>query len=132
MPLVNSGSSMTKSEKSGEGKISPVFSAKLSGLQPDAKVVAILVLGVKGTGRKTGPRRSGAERKIAVDAVRKSAEEALPDIDDVLAHAGGRRLADHPNALGTVPVETTSAGLRGLALLEQVTAILEDQPLSLL
>ena len=123
---------MTESENSGEEKISPVFSAKLSGLRPEEKVVAILVLGVKGSGRKSGPRQSGAQRKIAVDAARKSAEDAFPDIDDVLARSGGRRLADQPNALGTIPVETTTTGLRRLALLEQVTAILEDQPLTLL
>ena len=66
-----------------------------------------------------------------MEASRKSAERALTDIDAILKRHDGRRLARRPNALGSVPVETTAAGIKALASSRWVQAILEDQPISL-
>ena len=124
------GDWMTKNKNPHEEKISAGFSAKLSGYLPEQKLVAILVLHTKGAGGNPGGKRSRAERLRSMEAVRNSAEEAFHDIDEVLDRSGGRRLTAHPDALGTVAVEITATGLRDLALLDQVSAILEDQPLS--
>ncbi|MCH7736590.1 MAG: hypothetical protein IH872_04220 [Chloroflexi bacterium] len=121
---------MSQSKEPYEEKISASFSAKLSSLRPEQKLVAILVLHSKSSGGDPGGKRSRARRLRSIDAVRNSAEEAFHDIDQVLVRSGGRRLTSHPDALGTVAVEITPTGLRDLALLDQVTAILEDQPLS--
>ena len=121
---------MEQSRQNKTDKISASFSTRLEQLDPQGTVVAILVLHAKGAGGKPGRRQSAGERVSAVDAMRKGAEEAFKDIDRVLANSGGKRLAAHANALGTVPVETTVAGIQGLALLDQVKAILEDQPMS--
>jgi cobalamin biosynthesis protein CbiG len=59
---------------------------------------------------------------------RRAARPVLERIDEVLRHQGGSRLAHDVDALGAVPVETTPAGVRGLAALDGVAAVLEDQP----
>ena len=65
-----------------------------------------------------------------INAVRQSAETALPDIDEVLRRFDGKRLSNNVSALGSIPVETTPAGIKALATLDQVKTILEDQPVS--
>ena len=50
-------------------------------------------------------------------------------VDEVLARFGGRRLSDAPDALGSLPVETTCAGIHALAECDGVSAVLEDQPI---
>lgn len=121
---------MNQAEGHNTDKISAAFNARLAQLDPQGKVVAILVLHTKGAGGKPGRRQSSGQRGSAVDAVRTGAEEAFQHIDRVLAGSEGKRLAAHADALGTVSVETTLAGIQGLAMLDQVKAILEDQPMS--
>jgi hypothetical protein len=53
----------------------------------------------------------------------------LPEIEEIVEQGGGRVLRNTPDALGIVPVESTPAGIRGLAKLDSVRAILEDQSL---
>jgi hypothetical protein len=60
----------------------------------------------------------------------KSAEPALVEIDCVLWHFGGTRLASSVNALGSVPVESTPDGITAFATLDSEKAILEDQAIS--
>jgi hypothetical protein len=55
----------------------------------------------------------------------------MTDIDSILKRHDGRRLARRPNALGSMPVETTAAGIKALASSRWVQAILEDQPIKL-
>jgi hypothetical protein len=114
-------------DKLDANKLSPEFTARLNNLGPQQKVRAIVLLRAEGTEKSTGQRQSRAERRAAVEAMRKSAEQALGDIDDILRRFGGQRQAERPDALGSIPVETTAAGIRALATSERVRAVMEDQ-----
>ncbi len=114
-------------------KISPEFAARLGRLAPGTKVDAIiLVTGAASAGKVHGERGSRVERQSTVDKKRRAAEHALPEIDTILRRYGGRRLADGANALGSIPVETTAAGIKALAASRHVRLILENQAVSLL
>jgi hypothetical protein len=117
---------------SRDDKISPAFKVRLEHMEPQQKVRAIVMLHSNDPAVAPGRRQLPAERQAAIEAMRKSAEPALDEIDHVLSHFGGKRLAPSVNALGSVPVEATPAGLTTLSTLESVEAILEDQPISLL
>jgi hypothetical protein len=110
-------------------KISSEFSTRLARVEPGDKVHAFVLLRTSGTSSRSSKRQSRGERKAAVEAARKSAERALTDIDSILKRHDGRRLARRPNALGSMPVETTAAGIKALASSRWVQAILEDQPI---
>jgi len=90
-----------------------------------------VLLRTSGTGSRTSARQNRDDRKAAVQAARESAERALTAIDGILKEYEGRRLARRPNALGSMPVETTAAGIKALASSRWVQAILEDQPIHL-
>lgn len=113
-------------------KLSPEFKTRLQSLEPEQKVRAIVVLDTKDASGVSGRRQSPAERKAALEAVRKSASAALPRIDATLESFDGRRLSKSPNALGAILVEANAAGIMALAASKCVKAILEDQPVSLL
>jgi len=115
-----------------ESKISRELDKRLATLSPEGKVHAILLFATTGEQGRPGARRTPGQRRNAIHRVRADAEQALPEIDRVLARFGGRRLADHVNALGSLPVEATPAGIRALAASDRVKAILEDQKISLL
>lgn len=110
-------------------KISREFAARLARLEPGEKVRAVVLLHTKGAAGAPGKRQSPEERAAAVEAVRKSAERALNDVDELLAQFDGKRLAKKPDALGSIPVETTAEGIRALTSSRRVKAVLEDQPL---
>jgi len=114
---------------SQSSSLSPQFQARLDRLAPDQRVRAVVLLHTRGAG--SGRRQSPSARQEAIAAVRAAAALALPDIDAILEHHGGQRLASEPGALGSIAVETTPAGVLALAALPHVQAILEDQPLSL-
>ena len=118
-------------KKRSKRKISSEFSSRLARLGPGDKVHAFVLLRTGGTSNRSSKRQSRDERKAAVEASRKSAERALTDIDTILKRHNGRRLARRPNALGSIPVETTAAGIRALARSRWVQAVLEDQPIHL-
>jgi len=118
-------------KKTRSKKISAEFSGRLARLGPRDKVQAFVLLRTSGTGNRSSARQDRDERKAAVQAARKSAEQALTDIDDILKEHGGRRLARRPNALGSMPGETTAAGIKALARSRWVQAVLEDQPIHL-
>ena len=117
--------------KQPKKKISSQFSARLARLGPDDKVRAHVLLRAGGPGSRSGRRQTRAEREEAVKAFRKKAGQALDDLDKILKKHSGRRLARRPNALGSLPVETTAAGIRALARSRWVQAVLEDQPIHL-
>lgn len=112
-------------------KISSEFMARLGRLKPAEKVRAVVMLHTPDAGSTGGRRQNAGERRKAVAAVRKSAESALPEIDEILERFGGRRLTGEVDALGTISVETTGAGVGALADSDHVTVILEDQPVTL-
>jgi hypothetical protein len=119
-------------EDSGDSKINTAFRARLNRMSRQQKVRAIVVLRVGDTEPTPGRRRSPSQRQAVIEAMRKSTEPALAEIDHVLSRFGGKRLAPNVNALGSVLVETTPDGITALASLDCVKAILEDQPISLL
>ena len=112
-------------------KISHEFSSRLDQLRPRQKVRAIVMLDA-GQPAPASRREARARRGMAVAAVREAADAALPDLDRILERHHGRRLADHADALGCVPVEATADGISALAESEHVRAILEDQSISLI
>ncbi len=119
-------------EETPPGKISPLFAARLSALAAEEKVHAVLLLKIALDGRRRGRRLLPGERRARVSAVRSEADNALGAIDEILERHGGERLAERANALGSLPVETTSSGILALAESWHVKAILEDQEISLL
>jgi hypothetical protein len=109
-------------------KISREFSRRLDRLQPRDKVRAIVMLRAEGNGGGGGAARpSRVERQDAAEKVSREAEAALPEIDQILERFDGHRLAEHPNAVGAIPVETTVKGVIALAGADCVKTILEDQ-----
>lgn len=122
---------MGTSENTADAKISAGFRTRLARLGPDQKVRALVVLRTGQGGRASAVRQSGPERAAAVEAMRKQAEQSLEEVDAILEQFKGTRLRAEPDALGTVPVETTAEGIEGLAASERVQAVLEDQAVSL-
>ena len=114
----------------GAAKISPELDRRLRSLRPADRVRALLLLAIPGPGRKAGIRTTTAEREAVAREIADAADRGVPEIDRILRDHGGRRLADRVNALGSLPVETTPAGLRALAASARVKAIFEDQPIS--
>jgi hypothetical protein len=113
-------------------KISPEFAERLDRLGSRQKVGAIVIVNGLATRDKTTTRRgSRANRRYAIDDKRKAVLQRLPQIDLILERFGGQRLAKTPDALGSIPVETTPAGIRALANSKHVKAILENQRVSL-
>jgi hypothetical protein len=108
-------------------KISREFSRRLDRLHPRDKVRAIVMLRADGNGGGGAARPSRAERQDAAERVCQEAEAALPEIDQILERFDGHRLAEHPNAVGAIPVETTARGVIALAGADCVRTILEDQ-----
>lgn len=108
-------------------KISREFSLRLDRLQPRDKVRAIVMLRAEINGATRARRPSRAERQEAAGKISLSAEAALPEIDQILERFEGHRLAEHPNAVGAIPVETTAGGVIALADADCVKTILEDQ-----
>ncbi len=93
----------------------------------ERKVRAVVLLQTKGAANRGARRQSPLERGVAIETIRKSAQQALVEIDSILKRFGGRRLAETPDFLGSIPVETTPAGINTLAESKLVNAILEDQ-----
>ena len=120
---------MTGTKKQPKKKISAQFSARLARLGPEDKARAFVLLRAGGPGSRSGRRQTREEREEAVKAFRKSAGQALDDLDKILKKHNGRRLARRPDALGSLPVEATAAGIRALARSRWVQAVLEDQPI---
>jgi sorbitol-specific phosphotransferase system component IIA len=117
--------------KSEKPKISPGFAARLKRLGPRDKIYAIVLLRTGDAAAPSGRRQSRAEREAAIEAMRASAGQALNELDGILERFDGQRFADAPDALGSIPVETTVAGIETLASSDWVKAIVEDQPIQL-
>jgi hypothetical protein len=73
-------------------------------------------------------RQTPEVRQDSVRSVKQFARRALSDIDRILADHGGTRLSRSPNALGSLTVETTAAGVSALARSQWVKSMVEDQP----
>lgn len=109
-------------------KISRQFEDRLDRLRGAQKVRAIVLVGAGVSGSAEKTRRQGpAEREQAIRSIREVGATSLSGIDSILERHGGRRLAPEASALGSIPVEVDAAGIRELAEMPAVTAILEDQ-----
>ena len=113
-------------------KIGPRFAETLCHLRPGQKVRAIVLLRSDNSAGTAGRRGSSHQRQAAIEAARRASEPGLREIDRILDRHKGTRLATHADVLGSIPVETTAAGVSALASSEHVRAILEDQPISLI
>lgn len=120
---------MAAKDENPPKKISEPFRARLAKLGAKEKTRAVVLLYTPLHENGIGQRQSRAERQATIEAVRAASMAAATKIDDILEENDGRRLAD-PNALGSVPVETTRAGILALAESDGVKAVLEDQSIS--
>ena len=117
--------------KKQKDKISPEFLNRLNRLDPEQKIRIIVMLFIGGK-KTTNKRLPHAKRAEKMKNILKSSEKAIFEIDHTLEKYGGQKLASKPNALVSLPVETTVSGVNALASLKEVKAIMEDQPISLL
>jgi hypothetical protein len=114
----------------GRAKLSPQFAKHLAQLKPEDTVRVIVLLRLPELKPAPDRRQSRVERQAALDAVRRSTEAAVTAVDAILDRVGGQRLSSDADVLGSLTVETTSAGVGALAASEHVKAILEDQDIS--
>ena len=108
-------------------KISPEFERRLAAGEPDSTVQAVLLIATPFREELSSRLERAKRRREIREAINATAASALPEIDRVLAHFGGRRLSEQVDALGGLSVETTPAGIRALANTTGVRAILENQ-----
>lgn len=108
-------------------KVSPEFAARLTNLEPQQKVRVIVLLRVQDDQSLINKRQSRSERQDAIKAIRESAKQALGNISGIIQNFEGRSLTEHPDLLGSIPVEITVAGVNALAESEAVKAVIEDQ-----
>lgn len=122
---------MPEHNTNNQNKISPEFAARLTDLEPQQKVRVIVLLQVKETENPIGKRQSLTERQAVMQAVREAAEQALGTLDGIIKHFDGQPLVEHPDLLGSIPVEITAAGVNALATSDAVKAVIEDQAIYL-
>ena len=75
---------MSEHRLSNQNKISSEFAARLTQLEPQEKVRAIVLLQVKEAKNYTGKRQSRAERQATMKILRESTEQALESIDAII------------------------------------------------
>lgn len=122
---------LKKTGNTPPSKLSREFAARLLRLNPEHKVRAIVMLRTENARTPSTKARTRGTRQETINAIRKSGAHALANIDRILERFDGKRLAAGPDALGSIPVETTADGISALAALEHVKAIFEDQAISL-
>lgn len=122
-----SDSSNTKACDPTTSKISPEFEARLNQLEPQQKIRAIVLLETGRGSLSPARRQTYNERQAAIAHVRETAQHAMGELNTLLQHFDGHPLAIAPDALGSVPVELTVAGIAALAAVPWVKAVLEDQ-----
>jgi len=111
-----------------EGKISSEFASRLRRLEPGHHVRVVVFLETPPLPAQAA-RQTPDDRKRRVESVKELTLRALSDIDHILADRGGHRLSKSPNALGSLTVETTGAGVSALARSPWVKSVIEDQPI---
>jgi hypothetical protein len=119
-----------RDDNSNAERISEAFLSRLSKMGPKERVRAVVLIRTPGQGKGTGRRQSREERRAKVEAIQTAAASALEELDRILGQHDGKRLAESPNALGTIPIEATAEGVRAVAESDVVEAVLEDQAIS--
>ena len=131
MATVTIGTVMTAhGHASQQSALSRECSTRRDRLKPEQKVRAIVLLRTKTPGAPLArhPNRL-TFRQARAETIRRSATPALRDSDAILQKSGGKRPASRPDALGSIPVEAPSAGIKALANPAHVKAMLEAQAL---
>lgn len=118
---------MSKRSVNNQSKISPEFAARLTQLEPQEKVHAIVLLQVKEDENNTGKRPSRIERQANMKALQESAKYSLETIDGIIKLFDGHSLVEHPDLLGSIPIEIAAAGINALVKSDAVKAVIEDQ-----
>jgi hypothetical protein len=108
-----------------DGRIGPELDRRLRASRPDDRLRVVLLVAAP-AGAVARPRRRRAETGARMRA---AAHDLLPAVDLLLTSHGGVRLSAEATVLGTLAVETTSAGVQALARLPAVEAVLGDQEL---
>lgn len=118
---------MQKHDAHIPNKVSPRFAARLTNLEPQQKVRVIVLLQVQDNQELTNKRQSHDYRQATIEAVRESAKQALGNIIEIIKEFDGQQLNEHPDLLGSIPIEITVAGVNALAKSKAVKAVMEDQ-----
>lgn len=108
-------------------KLNPEFAARLNQLAPDQKIRVIVLLQVEETANLNRNRQLWIERQAAIQSVQISAAQSLANIDCIIQHFDGRSLVDHPDLLGSLPIEINAAGVNALTKSDAVKAVMEDR-----
>ncbi len=128
MRATGSATAMTRHAKDARPTgISEPFASRLARLKPRQVMRAIVMVDVSPARKDPRRRMSRQERRGAIDAMRKAAQPALVEIDEILEQFKGKRLDETVTALGTVLVEATAAGMKALAQSPRIKAVMEDQ-----
>lgn len=117
----------TKSLAAKTNKISPEFEARLSRLEPQQKIRAIVLLETGQPRTATSRRQTYTERQAAIAHMREVTHHSMGKLNRLLQRFDGHPLAQAPDPLGSVPIELNAAGIVALTDLPWVKAILEDQ-----
>ncbi len=104
---------------------------RLDRMNPDQMIRIIVVLSPMSERREPKVRLTKHERDKKIEEMKRLHRPVLAEIDAVLDRFGGSKSTRGMEALGCVLVETTAAGIEVLALIANVKAIMEDQPISL-
>ena len=113
-------------------KIDPGFLNRINSLPANQIIKAILILSDETEYKHPETRPTEQERKTIINLVLKSGEKAMQEINSILQAYGGTKQASSPNALGCLSIATTGAGIKALACLDRVKAVMEDQPVYLI
>jgi len=108
-------------------KLSPQFASRISNLGRREKIRAIILVKADGEAIHEPSGQIRTRSRGAVNAVNGAFSKALSEVDGILKRHSGQRISASPNALGSIVVETTPAGVLALADSEHVRAIFEDQ-----
>jgi hypothetical protein len=111
-----------------EGKISSEFASRLRQLEPGQRVRVVLFIETPPVPAQAS-RQTPEARQNSIESVKQLTQRALADIDRILRGHSGSRLSKSPNALGSLTVETTVAGVSALARSKWVKSVVEDQPI---
>lgn len=118
---------MIESSEIDRNKLNPEFAARLTQLAPHQKVQVVVLLQSKGAENLNGKRQSRLERQATIQSLRESAVQSLANINEIIQHFEGKLLTDYPDALGSIPIEITAAGIDALAKSNDVKAVMEDR-----
>jgi hypothetical protein len=118
---------MIEHNVNSQNKLSPEFATRLIHLEPQQKIHIIVLLQIVEPLNLGGKRQSPADRQSVIQTVKNSAAQAFANITEIIQHFEGHSLAEHPDAIGSIPIEITVAGINPLLQSPSVKAIIENQ-----